>query len=269
MYDVQVGDTAYEYNIVAHEVFNDPFIEETGLSGTSLELQLEPHVRYAIRVRARNAELTSDWSVVLYLLTQGEGVTVATPGFTSPEQGATDQPLDLRLSWTRITDATGYDLAIGIEPTFFINVSSYNDIKDTTFLLTGLSANTTYYGRVRARNAGGVTSLWSSQQTGVLIFTTTSSSSVGRGKGMDFAASISPNIADNQAELILSVSGPERLTIALIDMGGGEIMRWDQTLYTSGTHRQHVDLSGIPAGRYLVVIERAKDRHQLPLIIVR
>lgn len=267
-YDVQVGDTTYEYDIVAHEVFNDPYIEETGLTGTSLELELEPHVRYAIRVRARGGDLVSDWSVRLNLLTQGDEGVLASPYFTSPEMGAKDQPLDVELSWSGIAGAIGYDLQVGTDPAFFVSPMNWNNLPGTSHLVTGLSANTTYYAQVRARNAEGVTSRWSSNVEGALIFITAKISS-GGGTDIAFSAEIRPNVTADIADIVIRASGPEVIDLSVIDLQGVVRLRRSLWLGESGEHRRRLDLEGLPPGRYVVVLERARERYRLPVLILR
>jgi photosystem II stability/assembly factor-like uncharacterized protein len=68
-YDLQIADTTLEYNTVNPRVFDAPYLSEIGLAGATRAVHLEAATRYAMRVRARGATDTSDWSPQIHAIT--------------------------------------------------------------------------------------------------------------------------------------------------------------------------------------------------------
>jgi photosystem II stability/assembly factor-like uncharacterized protein len=268
-YDLQIGDTAYEYNFVNHRLFDVPYLERTDLTQTSLDVMLQPHVRYAIRVRARNATQTSDWSVRLDLLTQGEGKTLLAPAFTSPGNGAQGLPLDLELKWTEVPNATGYDLEVALDGAYIVTVADETNIPDAIYGLKDLKPATTYYAHVRARDDDGVTSLWSNANNGPLIFTTGGVASTGGGVSIDFAMSLRPNFTADRTAVELELSRYEDVEVHVVDIQGNDVTAHGKQRLTAGTHLLPVDVTSLAGGSYFVVVTIRGVQRQLPLTVVR
>ncbi len=99
------------------------------------------------------------------------------PFLTAPANGATGVPLALSLSWSAATGATSYDVYVGTAtpPSFVTNTTG------TSYSPGTLSAGTTYYWQVAARNSAGTASsdTWSFTtlvaEAGAVIYTYTGS----------------------------------------------------------------------------------------------
>lgn len=89
--------------------------------------------------------------------------TPPAPGLTAPPNLAQDQPPRPSFTWAAVTGAVAYDLQIATTPAFAAGdvVQQANGLPTTTHTATAdLSANTTYYWRVRTTSACG-TGAWS------------------------------------------------------------------------------------------------------------
>lgn len=88
-----------------------------------------------------------------YALLFSTASSLAAPVLTQPTNGATGVATPVTLTWNSVTGATSYDLYFGTTtpPPFAMNVAS------TSYGPVGLSAGTTYYWSVSAKNASGST----------------------------------------------------------------------------------------------------------------
>ncbi len=109
---------------------------------------LTPNTTYYYRVRAMNACSTS---------LNSNTITTGTVGPVSPTATAASNITctSMNANWGAVSSATAYFLDVSTSSTFSTFVGSYNNMNIgnvTTFNITGLTVNTTYYYRVRAAN---------------------------------------------------------------------------------------------------------------------
>ena len=85
----------------------------------------------------------------------------SSPTLALPSDGATNQPVNLTLSWGTVVNAATYAVQVATDPTFATTLySQHLNSAATTMALSSLSNSTTYYWRAGAKNAGGVSG-WS------------------------------------------------------------------------------------------------------------
>jgi hypothetical protein len=87
----------------------------------------------------------------------------AVPALVSPAGGASGLPVSLNLIWNKSATATSYHVQVSSDSGFASLFTSDSLLTDTTKSVTGLTKGATYYWRVRAKNAVGV-SVWSGRR---------------------------------------------------------------------------------------------------------
>ena len=70
-------------------------------------------------------------------------------------------PLNTILSWSSVIGATQYDLQVSLDSTFSDTIFSFSNLLTTSQSISGLSYNSKYWWRVRAKNNTGIESKWS------------------------------------------------------------------------------------------------------------
>jgi parallel beta-helix repeat protein len=118
---------------------------------------LSAYTIYYYRVRAYNAGGNSVSSNTVNLKT----LQVLPPGAPTAIAATSITQTSLNANWTASATATGYYLDVATNTGFTVYVPNYNnaDVGNvTTFQVTGLATNTTYYYRIRAYNPGGTSS---------------------------------------------------------------------------------------------------------------
>ncbi len=95
----------------------------------------------------------------LFAVQQVEITAPGVPTLIIPENGAENQRDTIIFKWSGSENSAVYDLQIGTNPTFSTGiVVNKVIIINTSYSVTGLNGLTTYYWRVRARNALGASS---------------------------------------------------------------------------------------------------------------
>lgn len=111
---------------------------------------LSPGVNYHFRVRGTNSNGTSGNSNVVTVLTK-PNAPVATDATNRSRTGMT-------ANWNAAAGAEGYSIEVAADGSFTGYVTGYQNLRVgnvTTLNITGLTANTQYFYRVRGYNSGG------------------------------------------------------------------------------------------------------------------
>ena len=154
------GATSYHLQASTTSTFKFPAVDDSGITGTSLPVQgLQNGAAYYWRVNSSNAGGTSAWSSVWSFTTIV--AAPAAPVLSLPANGATGQATTLTLSWNSSSGAASYRVQVSSGAAFQSLLLDDSTVTGTSRQVTSLANGTTYYWRVSAKNAGGV-SAWSS-----------------------------------------------------------------------------------------------------------
>lgn len=166
------GAASYDLQFSDNADFSKVLLTLNGLTQTRQPISgLGFGAKYYWRIRANIAGATGAWSVASYFTTTLNSVSA--PVLLSPATGATNQPAILTLTWNPVNTATGYDLQFSDKPDFSRIILTLNGLTQTRQPISGLGYGATYYWRIRASAASGV-SAWSTANS----FTTTLNSAV-------------------------------------------------------------------------------------------
>jgi hypothetical protein len=153
------GAATYNLQVATDNAFAAIVYDNGTLTGNSGTVgPLADTTTYFWRVNATNPSGTSGWSTVWSFTT---ATPPAAPILVSPVNGATGVSITPTLVWDTSAGATNYVLQVATDSSFVSLI--YNDTSgsaSTSRVVSSLANSTTYYWRVRARNATG-SSAWS------------------------------------------------------------------------------------------------------------
>jgi subtilisin family serine protease len=148
--------TAYQVQVASDPGFTTIVSNQTNLAGTSAAVSgLVANTVYYWRVNASNAGGTSGWSASSSFTTAA-GSPPAAPTLSSPANGATGVSRTPTLSWTAATGATGYHVQASTSSSFGTLAYDNAAVTGTSVTLPQLGSRATYYWRVSASNAFGI-----------------------------------------------------------------------------------------------------------------
>jgi hypothetical protein len=163
IWDAIKAASSYGLQVSTVSDFSSTVVNQSGIVSTSYALLgLVNSTTYYWRVHATNSTGTSSWSA-----TQSFTTIVAIPDMpmlSLPTNGAADVPTSLTLSWNAVSRAVSYQLQVSINSSFSNYVVKPSGLTSTSYDISGLANNTTYYWRVNATNAGG-NSEWSATRS--------------------------------------------------------------------------------------------------------
>jgi hypothetical protein len=154
----------YQVQVSAEKDFSKLVVDDATLvDGSKTLVGLLNSTTYFWRVRAKSLSGTSNWtdpwSFTTIITTPG------TPALVLPIDKAVDQPVSVVLTWNKATGSESYFLQIATDTGFSTGiVSSDSSLTDTVRSISGLSNSTTYYWKVKGKNASGY-GFWSSYRT--------------------------------------------------------------------------------------------------------
>jgi len=149
---------SYRLLISTDESFASLQADTAGITTTTLQVEgLDNATTYWWKVIAVNNAGETESETQSFTT---EDTSLDQPQLVDPDDGATEQPTTLVLSWNAVDRADTYRLQLGSEEAFQTVEVDQSDITATEFTAENLNSGTTYYWRVRASNADGSSS-WS------------------------------------------------------------------------------------------------------------
>jgi phosphodiesterase/alkaline phosphatase D-like protein len=149
-----MGATGYRLDVSTTKNFTTyvPGYQDLDVGNTTSYnvVGLSPAAHYYYRLRADNGNCTSNNSKVIDVK-----MAPCTPGAPNAQPAADVTASSFTAKWSNVNGAIDYRLDVSTSNTFATYVPGYQDLSVgnvTSFPVTGLSANTNYYYRVRAYN---------------------------------------------------------------------------------------------------------------------
>ena len=152
------GAATYHVQLDTTAGFAAPLVQDSAVADTSLKMtRLADSTKYWWRVRAANASGFGPWSKLRAFTTTPP--LVAGPVLVAPEYFATGVAKSPTLIWNAFPEAKGYTLQVSLTGNFDSLLFTKTDVMDTTWKLSGLDMDVTYYWHVRA-NTSPVYTAW-------------------------------------------------------------------------------------------------------------
>ncbi|MEM1177748.1 MAG: hypothetical protein AAGM22_05355 [Acidobacteriota bacterium] len=162
VYDITVTSSLGFSETVTLSVSGEPAGTTTGFGSAMITppgaTQLTVSNTGAAASGAYTLDILGDAATVDKMVSAALLVSTAAPSgatLLTPADAATDQPVDVELSWQTIADASDYDVQVATDAGFANIVGSASDITESSWNATGLNGSGLYYWRVRARNGCG------------------------------------------------------------------------------------------------------------------
>ncbi|MEX0608998.1 MAG: T9SS type A sorting domain-containing protein [Balneolaceae bacterium] len=148
-----VGAETYDVQLSTSSSFSMNIVDATDVSATNLGVSgLEVSTNYYWRVRSVNNSGDSGWSS--YKTFKTEDPLPTTPVLNTPDEGVTDVSLETELNWSSSDFAINYRVEIDTLSNFSGPVTD-TTIVSTSFTISDLSYDKTYYWRIFALNNTG------------------------------------------------------------------------------------------------------------------
>jgi len=257
-WNASAGALSYHLQVAVNPSFSNPFVDKGGITSTSYEVSgLSNNTTYYWRVSTTygngTSPYSSTWSFVTVVFPP------SAPNLVVPPDGATGISTNPTLVWEQSTGASSYQLQVSTESSFSSIVLDQSGITSTSYTVTDLAGNTTYYWRVNAANQGG-----NGQWSAVKSFTTLIVNGVRDWPGLPSENRLLqnyPNPFNNGTVIPFELSGAAHVSIEIYSDLGQRVATLHQGMQQAGYHRVAWE-PRLPSGVYycrLVI-----DGSQLP-----
>ncbi len=155
-WNASTGAASYRLQVSTDAGFGTTAVDQSNITTTSYAVSgLTGNTTYYWRVNATNAGGTSAYSSTWSFTTAAPPPPPSAPTLSSPSNGATGVSITPTLGWNASSGADSYGLQVSTNSNFSTTVVNQTGITTTSYAVSGLAGNTTYYWRVNATNAAG------------------------------------------------------------------------------------------------------------------
>ncbi|MCX6135263.1 MAG: T9SS type A sorting domain-containing protein [Ignavibacteriales bacterium] len=248
-WNASAGAVTYRVQLSTVADFASTLVDDSTLTGTSKAVgPLTNNATYYWRVNAKNAGGTSAFSTAFSF--KAIVALPSAPTLASPADTSINQQLTTTLSWNAGAGATTYHLQVSASATFATTVVDDTTLTTTSKSVTGLALNTTYYWRVRSKNAAGY-SAYSSARS----FKTIRTTAVEKLDGLvpsDFVLSQNyPNPFNPATTIQYSLPASGMVTLRVYDVLGKIVFELVNQYQAAGNYLVKVNAQNLPSGMYL------------------
>jgi len=244
------GAVFYQLQVSLNSSFTNIIYDQSVITNTSKSISdISYNITYYWRVNARNAGGTSNWSSDWSFTTTA--ATPPKPTLASPLNTITGVSVNPTLSWNVAENAEFYRLQVSTEPSFTNIPIDQEDITGTSFAISALEPEFTYYWRVYARNNCGAISLASTDWS----FTTESTISVEQTSnkvpkyfrlGQNY-----PNPFNPTTTIEFDLPNTGFATLKVYDSIGNEIVILISEILQAGKYKTMFNTNSLASGLYL------------------
>ena len=251
--------TSYSVLVSTSSAFGATVFGQTGIITASVTPSvLANTTTYYWQVRATNVTLTSPWSSV-WSFTTTALLLPAAPALSSPTNAASNQPLNLTLSWGAVLVATSYAVQVSTSASFGTTVFGQSGLTAPSSRAGGLANGTTYYWRAGSVNLAGST--WS----GVWSFGTIPATAVVPAGG---STALKTDFVIRGEALSYSLASPGEVEITFRDLLGRTALQVKRT-QASGNYAMDLRDCALASGRYIVRFRAAGIDRSVPAVVAR
>ena len=248
-WNVSTGAATYRVQLSTAADFASTLVDDSTVTGTSRPVgPLTNNGTYYWRVNAKNAGGTSAFSSAFSFK-----VIVALPSvptLASPADSAINLQLTTPLSWNAATGADGYHLQVSTSSTFASPVIDDSTLTTTSRSVSSLVLNTTYYWRVRSKNAAGY-SAFSLARSFKTIRTTAVEKLDGQIPTDYMLSQNYPNPFNPTTTIQYSLPAAGMVTLRVYDILGKQVFELVNQYQTAGNYLFKVNALNLPSGMYL------------------
>jgi len=248
-WNAATGATTYRVQLSIASDFSTTIVDDATPTGTTRAVgPLNNNTTYYWRVSATNAGGTSAYSATSSFTTIVS--LPSAPTLASPADSAINLQLSATLSWNAGTGASGYHVQVSTSSSFASPLVDDSTVTTTSRTVTGLALNTTYYWRVRSKNAAGYSAFTNARSFKTIR--TTAVEQIDGAVPTDYVLSQNypnPFNPSTTIQYALPVSG--FVTLRVYDVLGKQVFELINQYQNAGSYRIKVNAQTLPSGMYL------------------